>query len=126
MRNRRETCEEVRSRGGGIRKNSGGDISARKHRRNGLPIVIASASRLGRIKRAVKREFILSSNQPILTRGVLERAYPRLSRFTDWHYLAARRALRQEAEVVARNRFGRGRPNLWAPKMQGRCQPVAK
>jgi len=55
---------------------------------------IASQKRLGRIKRAAKREFILSSGKPILTRSVLERAYPRLSRFTSWHYLAARRALR--------------------------------
>ena len=76
--------------------------------------LIASKSRIGRVKRAVKREFILSRGQPILTRSVLQRAYPRLSRFTWWHYLAARRALRQEASVVARNRFGRGRPNLWA------------
>ena len=76
--------------------------------------LIASKSRIGRVKRAVKREFILSDGKPILTRKVLERAYPRLSRFTWWHYLAARRALRQEAIVVGRNRFGRGRPNLWA------------
>ena len=34
----------------------------------------------------------------------------------SWHYLAARRALRKEAIVIARNRFGRGRPNLWLPK----------
>ena len=89
---------------------------ARTHRRNGLPIVIASESRIGRVKRAVRRQFILSDGQPILTRSVLERAYPRLSRFTDWHYLAARRALRQEAVVIGRNRYGRGRPNLWVPK----------
>jgi hypothetical protein len=89
--------------------------SPRSRRRNGLPVVIASESRLGRIKRAVRRQFILSRGEPILTRSVLERAYPRLSRFTDWHYLAARRALRQEAIVVARRRFGRGRPNLWTP-----------
>ena len=88
--------------------------SARTHRRNGLPIVIASKSRLGRIKRAVRRQFILSDGKPILTRSVLERAYPRLRKFTWWHYLAARRALRQEAIVVGRNRFGRGRPALWA------------
>lgn len=77
---------------------------------------IASQKRIGRIKRAVRRQFILSDGEPILTRSVLERAYPRLSRFTDWHYLAARRALRQEAVIVGRNRYGRGRPNLWAPK----------
>ena len=86
----------------------------RSHRSNGLPIVIASETRIRRIKRAELRQFILNDGKPILTRSVLERAYPRLSRFTWWHYLAARRALRQEAMVVARNRFGRGRPNLWA------------
>jgi hypothetical protein len=64
----------------------------------------------------VTRGFIISGGQPILIRQVLERAYPRLKRFTSWHYLAARRALRKEAIVIARNRFGRGRPNLWLPK----------
>jgi hypothetical protein len=90
--------------------------TARKLTRNGQPAVIASKSRIGRIRRAVKREFILSNGEPILTRSVLERSYPRLRRFTWWHYLAARRALRSEAVVVARNRHGRGRPNLWLPK----------
>ena len=74
-------------------------------KRSGYKIVFASEKRLGRVKRAVRRQFILSNGKPILTRSVLERAYPRLSRFTDWHYLAARRALRQEAIVVARNRL---------------------
>ena len=89
---------------------------ARSRRLGGYKIIVASKSRIGRIRRAVKREFILSRGEPILTRSVLERSYPRLRRFTWWHYLAARRALRQEAEVIARQRFGRGRPNLWAPK----------
>lgn len=92
------------------------NILAPTRKRSGYKIVVASKSRVGRVKRAVRRQFILSRGEPILTRSVLERAYPRLSRFTDWHYLAARRALRQEAEVIARMRFGRGRPNLWAPK----------
>jgi len=81
------------------------------------PVVVASKSRVGRIRRAVKREFILSDGRPILSRQVLERAYCRLRRFTTWHYLAVRRALRSEgATVIARNRFGRGRACLWAPK----------
>jgi hypothetical protein len=75
---------------------------------------IASKSRFGRIRIAVRRCFILTNGEPVLTRDVLERAYPRLRRFTSWHYLAARRALRMSAVVVARNRFGRGRPALWA------------
>jgi hypothetical protein len=45
----------------------------------------------------------------------LERAYPRLKRFIPWHYQSARRALRSTAVVIARSRFGKGRPNLWAP-----------
>lgn len=87
---------------------------------------IASKSRIGRIRRAVKRGFIVSNGQPILVRQVLERAYPRLKHFTSWHYLAARRALRHDAIVIARNRFGRGRPCLWASKsaaaLPTRCQ----
>jgi hypothetical protein len=31
----------------------------------------------------------------------MERSYPRLRRFTSWHYLAARRALRKEATIIA-------------------------
>jgi hypothetical protein len=80
----------------------------------GRGFVIASKSRTGRIRIAVRRGFILSDGQPITIRQVLERAYPRLKRFTAWHYLAARRTLRKSAIVIARNRFGRGRPNLWA------------
>jgi hypothetical protein len=79
--------------------------------------LIASRKRLGRIKLAVRREFILSDGHPITIRQVLQRGYPRLRRFTAWHYLAARRALRREAMVIARCRYGSGRPNLWVPKM---------
>ena len=79
--------------------------------------LIAAKSRPGaRIRLAVKRGFIVSDGHPITIRQVLERAYPRLGRFVSWHYLAARRALRKEAIVIARNRYGRGRPNLWLPK----------
>jgi len=75
--------------------------------------VIASKKRPGaRIRLAVRRCFI-TRGQLITVRQVLDRAYPRLRRFTGWHYLAARRALRQSASVVARNRFGRGRAALW-------------
>jgi hypothetical protein len=95
---------------------SGRTGDARRLTRKGAPIVIASASRIGRIRLASRRCFILSNGAPILIRDVLLRAYPRLKRFTAWHYLAARRALRKEATIIARNRFGRGRPNLWSPK----------
>jgi hypothetical protein len=63
----------------------------------------------GCIKLAVRREFIISNGRPITIRQVLQRGYPRLRRFTAWHYLAARRALRIEATVIARCRYGRGR-----------------
>jgi hypothetical protein len=79
------------------------------------PFVIASEKRTGRVRRAVKREFILSDGQPILASQVIARAFPRIKRVLDWHRWSVRRALLQEAVVVARNRFGRGRPNLWVP-----------
>jgi hypothetical protein len=73
-----------------------------------------------RIRKAVRREFILAENGLITVRQVLERAYARtgLKRFTHWHRLSARRALRLVADVVARNRFGRGRPALWRLRTQ--------
>jgi hypothetical protein len=80
---------------------------------------IASKSRPNaRIRLAVRREFILSSGHPITIGQVLRRGYPHLRRFTSSHYLAARRALRKEAIVIARNCFGRGRPNLWVPNSE--------
>jgi hypothetical protein len=88
--------------------------TARKLDRIGYMRAIASKSRVGRIRRAVKRCFILSDGS-ISIGDVLRRAYPRLQRFTAWHYLAARRALRKEATIIGRNRHGRGRPNLWSP-----------
>ena len=99
---------------------------ARKLDRIGYMRAIASKSRIGRIRRAVRRGFILSDGAPILIRTVLERAYPRLKRFAAWHYLAARRALRQEAMIVGRNRHGRGRPALWIPRSDAEmCPDVA-
>jgi hypothetical protein len=68
-----------------------------------------------RIRRAVRREFI-TRGQLVTVRQVLERAFPRLSHFRSWHYHSARRALRQSATIVARSRFGSGRPALWAQK----------
>src|SRR5262249_6935968 len=57
--------------------------------------VIASKKRPGaRIRLAVRRCFI-THGRLVTVRQVLDRAYPRLRRFTSWHYLAARRALRQ-------------------------------
>src|SRR5262245_17049743 len=95
------------SRGGNF---GSGSTHARPAR--GKRYVIASQNRVGRIIRAVRREFIVKG-QLIRTRDVLLRAYPRLRRFTAWHYLAARRALRKEAMIVVRCRFGRGRSCWW-------------
>jgi hypothetical protein len=90
------------------------------HKRGGeYARAIASKKRLGRIRRAVHRAFILSDGQPILARTVLERSYPRLKVFLRGHRRAVWRALLQEAQVIARNRFGRGRANLWARRDMG-------
>jgi hypothetical protein len=78
--------------------------------------LIASESRIGRIRRCVKRCFIVSNGRPIFARDVIEHAFPRIRRVQDWHRWSARRALLKEATIVARSRFGRGRPNLWLPK----------
>ena len=85
-----------------------------KRRRNGLPVVIGAKTRMGRVRVAVRRAFIASNGRPILVREVLERCYPRLKRFRSRQYDLARMALRRVAVIVARNRFGRGRPALWA------------
>ena len=93
------------------------DVQGRAHK---LPIrqhlsLIASKSRFGRIKLAARREFIVSNQRPITARQVLARAYPRLKHFIPWHYQSPRRALCSMAVVIGRNRYGRGRPNLWLP-----------
>ena len=80
-------------------------------------IVIGAKSRMGRVRVAVRRCFIVSHGQPILVRDVLERCYPRQKRFRSRQYDLARGALRRVAVIVARNRFGRGRPALWARNM---------
>ena len=77
---------------------------------------IASEKRLGRIRVAVRRTFILSDGEPICVGDVLQRAYPRLKRFQDWHRWSVRRALLHDAEVIGRKRFGSGRANLWVLK----------
>ena len=78
--------------------------------------LIASQKRWGRVRVAVRRAFIVSNGQPICVGAVLARAYPRLrqGQLKHWHRWSARRALLQVAAIIGRNRFGRGRPNLWA------------
>ena len=77
---------------------------------------IASKKRLGRRRVAVRRAFIVADGQPITISAVLPRAFPRLRKYLHWHRWSCRRALLQDAEVIARNRFGRGRPALWAKR----------
>src|SRR5262249_28503095 len=79
-----------------------------------MAVIAARKRPNARIRSAVRRAFILSNNEPITGRAVLERAFPRLKRFKHWHRWSARRALLQVAVVVARHRYGRGRPCLWA------------
>lgn len=76
---------------------------------------IASKNRIGRIRKSVRRCFIVSDGKPILARDVVARAFPRIERVQDWHRWSVRRALLKDAVVIGRNRYGRGRPNLWAP-----------
>jgi hypothetical protein len=91
------------------------NILAPTRQRSRRPNVIASENRVGRIRRAVRRAFVAGDGNLITARDVLQRAFPRIQRAQDWHRWSVRRALLQEAICVARNRFGRGRPNLWAP-----------
>jgi hypothetical protein len=79
-------------------------------------MAISSKSRIGRLRRAIKRAFIASNGQPLTTTAILQRAYPRFMRIPSGYRWGLRRALRQEAVAIARMRFGRGRPNLWLPK----------
>jgi hypothetical protein len=100
-------------------------MSARTRTSRGRRLVIASETRLGRIKRQVRRAFIASNGRPLTTGELLPICYPRLTRFQDWHRWSVRRALLPLAIKVGR-RMGRGLPFLWAPKSAAmlpiRCQ----
>lgn len=90
------------------------DARTRSHK--GRHVVIGAKSRMGRVRVATRRCFVVSRGQPILVRDVLMRCYPRQKRFRSRQYDLARCALRRVAIVVARRLRGRGRPCLWAPK----------
>jgi hypothetical protein len=83
--------------------------------RRGAPIVISSPTRVGRLRRCIKRAFIVSNGEPLTTSEIMRRAYPRFRRVPAGYRWGLRRALRQEATAIARMRFGRGRPCLWLP-----------
>src|SRR5262245_20667905 len=73
---------------------------------------IASESRLGRIKRQVRRALV-AAERPLTTGELLPWAYPRQSKFKDWHRWSVRRALLQICAKVGRRGQGRGLPFLW-------------
>jgi hypothetical protein len=77
---------------------------------------ISAKSRVGRLRRCIKRAFIASNNRLLTTTQILARGYPRLQRIPCGHRWGLTQALRREATAIARMRFGRGRPCLWARK----------
>ena len=87
-------------------------VRTRSHK--GRHVVIGAKSRMGRVRVATRRCFVVSRGQPILVRDVLERRYPRQRRFRSRQYDLARCALRKVAVIIARHRYGRGRPCLWS------------
>jgi hypothetical protein len=89
---------------------------ARKHSRNGRFVVIAGKSRIGRLRRCVRRAFIASDGQPLTIGQILPRAYPRLKHYPHGHRWALVRALRREAVAIGRMLRGRGRATIWARK----------
>jgi hypothetical protein len=89
---------------------------ARKHASKARMLAIGAKSRMGRVRVAVRRCFIVHGDL-ITVRQVLERCYPRQNRFRSRQYDLARGALRKVAIIIARNRYGRGRPALWARNM---------
>jgi hypothetical protein len=100
---------------------------SRRSRRqsNGRPFVISAKSRVGRLRRCIKRAFIVSDGRPLTTSEILARAYPRRTHYPCGLRWRLRLALLREAELIGRTLRGRGRPCLWAPKMVETCTPVA-
>ncbi len=89
-------------------------MTPRSRPRRGPGFVVPSKNRIGRLRLAVLRCFIVSDGQPICISDVLKRAYPRLKTFPCGHRWSVRVALLREAEAIGRMLKGRGRPNLWA------------
>jgi len=75
-------------------------------------LLIASKNRIGRLRRTVKRAFILSGGLPLTIGDILPRAYPRLKHYPCGYRSSLRRALLRECQIIARNLRGCGRPNL--------------
>jgi hypothetical protein len=96
-------------------RNGLGRFEAQSRSNTDRNAVISAKSRIGRIRRAIRRAFIVSDGQPLTTTEILRRAYPRFKCYPSGHRHGLRRALRQEAIAIARMRLGRGRPCLWLP-----------
>jgi hypothetical protein len=91
-----------------------------------LSLIASKPRPNARIRRAVRRSFIVAGNRPIFASEVIARAFPRVKKPTDWQRWSVRRALLQEATVIHRIPNARGRPCLWAlreAKTQGEKTP---
>jgi hypothetical protein len=88
--------------------------SARTHTYKGAPIVIAGKNRVGRLRRCVRRAFVVSDGQPLTIGQILPRAYPRMRCYSRGHRWSLVRALRREAVAIGRMLGARGRPTIWA------------
>ena len=76
---------------------------------------IPPINRVGRIQRQIKRAFIASGGQPLLTIHLLEHGYPRVDHYERWHYVSIYRAASKFAVHVA----GPGRAFvIWAPNRE--------
>jgi hypothetical protein len=75
--------------------------------------LIAGLKRRGRIIVALRRALIVADGRPIVVGDVLPRAFPKhRGRYLRWQRWSCQRALMQEAQVIGRSRYGKGRPNL--------------
>ena len=76
---------------------------------------IPPINRVGRIQRQIKRAFIASGGQPLLTIHLLEHGYPRVDHYERWHYVSIYRAASKVAERVG----GPGRAFIiWGPNRE--------
>ena len=93
---------------------SSGAERAHSRPRRGHGFVIGAKTRIGRVQHCSST--VLYHQRRPTDPGA--RCTPALlstpAAVQSWQYDLARAALRRVAVIIARNRFGRGRPNLWA------------
>jgi hypothetical protein len=77
--------------------------------------VIGAKDRVGRVQRQIRHAFVASNGEPLTIRQFLAFAYPKVDRYSHWHYAGCNRALPRFGVCLGRQP-GHGRPNLWAPK----------